>query len=392
MLGGGAAHSTAMGAVQMVNRFGRGEWAGAFGDLGTLIPFVVAYVGLLHMDPFGILLAFGLAKIASGLLYRTPFPIQPMKAIGAAATTQATQNFIVTPGAVYGAGLTTGVLWLVLGLTGLADRIARITPRAVVTGIVLGLGLKFMGDGVGMMAAGWWLAVPSLLLALVLLNNQRIPAMFVLLLIGAVAAAIEHPTLGTMLAHTHPRLHLPQWHLGDMTLTEFVGGSVLLALPQLPLTLGNALIAITEENNRLFPDRPVTERRVAISTGLMNLASPLLGGVPMCHGAGGMAGHVRFGARTGGALVILGVLLTVLALFFSDSVVEILRLFPASVLGVILFLAGTQLALGACDFGPDKGARFVAVVTTALSLWNVGAAFVAGIAVSLLLRRQWIRL
>jgi len=374
------------------NRYGRGEWAGAFGDLGTLIPFVVAYVSLLHMDPFGILLAFGLAKIVSGLLYRTPFPIQPMKAIGAAATTQATQNFVVTPGAVYGAGLTTGVLWLVLGVTGLAERIARITPRAVITGIVLGLGLKFMGDGIGMMSQGWWLALPSLILALVLLGNERIPAMFVLLLIGAVAAALEHPSLGSLLAGIQPRLHLPHWQLGTMSLSDFLGGSVLLALPQLPLTLGNALIAITEENNRLFPDRPVSERRVAISTGVMNLVSPLLGGVPMCHGAGGMAGHVRFGARTGGALIILGVLLTLLALFFSDSVVEIMRLFPAAVLGVILFLAGVQLALGACDFGPDKASRFVAVVTTALALWNVGAAFVGGVAVAVLLRRGWIRL
>lgn len=374
------------------NRYGRGEWAGAFGDLGTLIPFVVAYVSLLHMDPFGILLAFGLAKIVSGVLYRTPFPIQPMKAIGAAATTQATQSFVVTPGAVYGAGLTTGVLWLVLGVTGLAERIARITPRAVVTGIVLGLGLKFMGDGVGLMSQDWWLALPSLLLALVLLGNERIPAMFVLLLIGAVAAALEHPTLGSVLAGIRPRLHLPHWPLGTMSLSDFLGGSLLLALPQLPLTLGNALIAITEENNRLFPDRPVSERRVAISTGVMNLLSPLLGGVPMCHGAGGMAGHVRFGARTGGALVILGVLLTLLALFFSDSVVEIMRLFPGAVLGVILFLAGAQLALGACEFGPDKAARFVAVITTGLALWNVGAAFVGGVAVAALLRRGWIRL
>ena len=79
----------------------------------------------------------------------------------------------------------------------------------------------------------------------------------------------------------------------------------------MPLTLGNAVIAITEENNRLFPDRPVNEGRIATSTGLMNIFSAGVGGVPMCHGAGGMAGHVQFGARTGGALVILGVVLLV---------------------------------------------------------------------------------
>ncbi len=87
-------------------------------------------------------------------------------------------------------------------------------------------------------------------------------------------------------------------------------GAVLLALPQLPLTFGNAILAITSENNRLFPDRPVTERGVAISTGIGNAFTSAVGGVPMCHGAGGMAGHVKFGARTGGATVMLGALLT----------------------------------------------------------------------------------
>ncbi|MNC91396.1 hypothetical protein D3C83_76500 [compost metagenome] len=86
-----------------------------------------------------------------------------------------------------------------------------------------------------------------------------------------------------------------------MTWQEFMIGALFLALPQVPLTLGNAIIAITEENNRLFPERRVTEEKVAVSTGIMNLLGPIVGAVPMCHGAGGMAGHVRFGARTGGA-------------------------------------------------------------------------------------------
>ncbi len=374
------------------NRFGRTEWAGAFGDLGTLIPFVVAYVSLLGMDPFGILFTFGLAKILSGLYYQTPFPVQPMKAIGAAAATQATQTFVVTPGAVYGAGLVTGVIWLLLGVTGLAQRIAAFTPRAVVTGIVLGLGLKFMGDGIGMMAGGWMLAAVALVLALVLLVNQKVPAMFLLLLLGAAAAFVQHPELAERLAAMRPELHLPQWRVGEITLYELLGGAFLLALPQVPLTLGNALIGIREENNRLFPERKVSERKVAVSTGLMNLIGPAFGGVPMCHGAGGMAGHVRFGAQTGGALIILGSILLVLALFFSESIIALLALFPRAVLGVILFLAGAQLALGSCNFGPGKDARFVAVVTTAFAIWNVGVAFVVGVLTYQLLRRGWVRL
>jgi hypothetical protein len=94
--------------------------------------------------------------------------------------------------------------------------------------------------------------------------------------------------------------------LASVTFNDLIIGAVFLALPQVPLTLGNAIIAITEENNRLFPHRPRELGQVSTSTGIMNLLSASLGGVPMCHGAGEMAGHVQFGARTGGALVILG--------------------------------------------------------------------------------------
>jgi MFS superfamily sulfate permease-like transporter len=152
------------------------------------------------------------------------------------------------------------------------------------------------------------------------------------------------------------------------------------------------MIAIVEENNRLFPHRPVSERSVSISTGLMNLFGAGVGGVPMCHGAGGMAGHVRFGARTGGAPIILGSLLIVLALFFSGSVQTIFSVIPGEILGVILFLTGAQLALGSCDFSKDLGERYTTIITAGLSMWNIGLAFVFGLTIFYLLKRKWIHL
>src|SRR6185436_10637962 len=110
------------------NRFDRMEWAGAFGDLGTLIPFVVAYIGVVGMDPFGVLFAFGIALIVCGAYYRTPMPVQPMKAVGAVAATQAAQTATITSAAVVGAGLATGLIWLVLGMTGTARRLAALVP------------------------------------------------------------------------------------------------------------------------------------------------------------------------------------------------------------------------------------------------------------------------
>jgi len=374
------------------NRFDRMEWAGAFGDLGTLIPFVVAYIAVLKIDPFGILFTFGAAMVACGLYYKTPFPVQPMKAIGAVATTQAAQTAVITQAAVYSASLVTGLLWLALGLTGAATRIARLVPRPVVVGIVLGLGLGFMLEGIKMMSDGWAVAAIGLLGTLLLLVNRAIPAMFLLLLYGGVCGALQNPEFLRALYAVKFELHTPHLVLSGITGYDLMVGTVFLALPQIPLTLGNAVIAIREENNRLFPDRPVTEKTVATSTGLMNLAGAVFGGVPMCHGAGGMAGHVAFGARTGGAPIILGVLLLCLAFFFSGSIEAIFSVFPRAVLGVILFLTGAQLALGSCDFSKDKGERLITLTTAAFAMWNVGLAFAAGITLTYIARRGLLRL
>jgi MFS superfamily sulfate permease-like transporter len=378
--------------VKPPNRFDRMEWAGAFGDLGTLIPFVVAYIAVVKMDPFGVLFSLGVSMFASGLYYRTPFPVQPMKAIGAVAATQAAQTATITQGTIYGASLVTGLIWLLLGLSGAARRVGQWAPRPVVVGIVLGLGMGFMLEGIKMMSGGWLIATVAMVGTVLLLKNKVVPVMFLLLLFGVACGIARHPDLLSSLAGLKVQFRVPSVALWSVSWKDIAIGGVLLALPQLPLTLGNAVIAITEENNRLFPDRPVTENQVATSTGVMNLLSAACGGVPMCHGAGGMAGHVAFGAKTGGAPIILGVILLLAAFFLSGSVGVILELFPQAVLGVILFLTGAQLALGSCDFGKDKEERFITLVTAAFSMWNVGLAFVAGVVLAYLKKKNRLRL
>jgi hypothetical protein len=374
------------------NQFDRMEWAGAFGDLGTLIPFVVAYIGMVGMDPFGILFALGVALVICGVYYRTPMPVQPMKAAGAVAVTQAAQTAVITSGTVIAAGLVTGAIWLVLGLTGAARKISAAIPRFIVIGIVLGLGVAFMIEGTKMMATGWIVAAIGFTGTLLLLTNRSIPAMFLLLIFGVVCGIAADPKLLQEHGNIGFSFKAPSLAVSGLTWQDFALGAVFLALPQLPLTLGNAIIATAEENNRLFPDRPVNENKLSASTGILNLAGASLGGIPMCHGAGGMAGHVAFGARTGGATIILGVILLFLALFLSDSVQLLFNLLPKSILGVILFLTGAQLALGSCDFSKDKGERFITLITAALCIWNVGLGFLVGIAGAWLNRRGLLKL
>jgi MFS superfamily sulfate permease-like transporter len=369
----------------LANRYDRLEWAGAFGDLGTLVPFLLAYLAVLRMDAAGVLLGFGLAMIASGLYYRTPFPVQPMKAIGAAAALQGTHAAGLTPATVTAAAIVTGMLWLAVGWSGLAGRLARLVPASVVSGIVLGLGCGFMLEGLSRMSSGWMLAATAAALAYGLRRSRSFPAMFALLVLGLAAGSLGSLDLARSLLHAAkpelPHLTVPSlgWH-------DLLMGAVMLALPQAPMTLGNAIIAISDENNRLFPHAPVTERKVAISTGLINLMSGAVGGVPMCHGAGGMAGHVAFGARTGGCVVILGSVLLVLGLFFSRVAAQVFALLSPAVLGVILAIAGWQLARGGVPRTWQRSAATVTMVTAAIALWNVAAAFVIGVALSRLAR------
>lgn len=374
------------------NRYNLAEWGGAFGDLGTLIPFVVGYIGLVGMDPFDVLFAFGVSLIVCGAYYRTPIPVQPMKAVGAVAITQAAQTAAITPAAVVGAGLTTGVIWLLLGMTGVARRFANAVPRYVVIGIVLGLGMGLMIEGTKMMATGWIIAAVGLAGTLLLLANRHVPAMFILLIFGGLCGVISEPALLTKLSDATIEFRTPSFALSGLSWKDLGLGFVFLTLPQVPLTLGNAIIATTEQNNRLFPDRAVNEDRLSVSTGLLNLFGASVGGVPMCHGAGGMAGHTAFGARTGGATIILGVVLLFLALFLSGSVQAIFEVLPKAILGVILFLTGAQLALGSCDFSKNKGERFVTLVTAAFCIWNVGIGFIAGLVGAFLVRRNLLKL
>ena len=373
------------------NKYDLRELAGAFGDLGTLIPFVVGYISIVGMDPAGILLAFGASLIVVGLVYRTPFPVQPMKAIGAVAIAQAAGVVALTPMLVVAAGLVTAALWLFLAATGLAKWIAQWIPRSALLGVVLGLGFTFMLEGIRMMAGSWWLAAGLLAATLLVMSRSRPAAMLLLLATGIGIALATQPQLASALALVQPHFRLPAFAWPGLTANDLWLGLLLLALPQLPLTFGNALVAITDENNRFFPDRPVSTRQVAWSTGLLNLWSSALGGVPMCHGAGGMAGHVKFGARTGGSSVMLGTLLAAVALFFAGSVGTLFQLFPPAVLGVILFLAGAELALSSRDPGAEKEDRFVVIATAAFAMLHVGVAVVFGILAHIAAKRGWLR-
>jgi len=371
------------------NDYNKMELAGAFGDLGTLIPFVVGYITINKMDPLGILVAFGIFKIFAGLYFRTPIPIQPMKAIGGMAIAH---PGLITPGMIWGSGIFTGIFWLLMGATGAITWIEKITTKPVVRGIMLGLGLSFMTEGLGMMKEQPLVAIGGVFIAFLLLTSKRFPAMLCLLAYGAVMAVIMRPELVQELSHLSVRFRLPELTFGKISWNELLSGFIILGIPQVPLTLGNAVIGTVAENNAHFPDRTVTARKISLDHGFMNLISTCIGGIPLCHGAGGMAGHIRFGARTGGALVILGLIVLLTGLFLSDSVTLLLQVFPRSILGIILFFAGLELALAIHDIRLEKENLYVVLLTAGIAMWNMGVAYLAGLALYYGIQRRWIRI
>jgi MFS superfamily sulfate permease-like transporter len=278
-----------------------------------------------------------------------------------------------------------------MGATGAINWIEKVTTKPVIRGIMLGLGLSFILEGLGMMKAQPLLAIGGIALTLLLLSNQRLPAMLALLGYGIVFAFVQKPELFGELSQISIRFRWPELSIGKITWKELLSGFVILGLPQAPLTLGNAILATVAENNNAFPERKVTAKKISIDHGVMNLISASIGGVPLCHGAGGMAGHLRFGARTGGALVILGLIVLLIGLFLSDSVVLLFQVFPRPILGVILFFAGVELAMVIKDIKLKKQNLFVLLVTAGTAMWNMGVAYLAGLILYYGLQRRWFK-
>lgn len=369
----------------------RGDAAGALGDLGTLLPYLVGFITLAGVDAASVLLAFGMALLAAGWRYRLPFPVQPMKAIGAAALAQGALGGLHAPTVLALAAAVTGVFWLAAAHTGLADRLGRIVSKDVVHGIVLGLGFALVLQALRQLAADPWVGVAAVLATLVLLGRAGWLLMALLLAGGMALGAWRQPQLLQQLAW-EPALSLPKPQWSGLDQAQVWIAALALAAAQVPLTLGNAILGVVNETRRLFPGVPIAEGRVARSTGWMNLLAAGLGAPPMCHGAGGLVAQVAFGARTGRAPMLLGAVLVVLALVAAPSVAALLALLPSGILAALLFAVGLSLAIGTGASARDKPSRAVLLGTAAVSVWNPGAGLLFGVVLQAGLRRGVFRL
>lgn len=350
-----------------------GDVSGAFGDLGTLLPYVIAAIGLGVLAPGPVFLGFAAGYLLVALLYRAPVAVQPMKALGAMILTG---GLTATETALSGALL--GLVLLALAATPLLRRAARALPQSVVTGLQAGLGMMLATLALEMMADGWWLAAPAMALLALSWVWPRGPWALALILAAVWLAPGDTQPLAASASM-----------LGEGVSLSAVASGV---LAQLPLTLLNAVVVATAVAHSLFPAcvPRVSERRLAASSGLLNLVLAPLGAMPMCHGAGGMAAHYRFGARSMLAPLTMA-MACALAALQGEAVIAWLAAIPSPVVGALLAFAGLELILGKRLFDARPDCRPVIAVTAVATLF--GSALVglgAGLATEQL-RRQLVR-
>jgi len=343
------------------------ELAGSTGDFGTLFPLAIGYFAVNGLNPAGLLVMMGLANIVTGVVYRLPMPVEPMKVIAATAIAQKW-----TPSLIYSTGFITGIIWLVLSFTGLVKRIASITPRSTIRGIQVALGVMLAIEGFKMVSTGWILGVVAILIVIFLRNNRYAPAAIVLIVLGVVVMVFKGELAGVVrFGFTLPPITM--FNPG-----EIWQGLVLAGFAQLALTATNATISTSALITQYFPDRTVSEKKLALSHGVMNIISPFFGGMSMCHGAGGLAGQYYFGARTGGTNIIEGVIEISLGLFLAASVAALFALFPESIIGAMLLLVGIQLAGFARDLKRRELPVMGLVIILAL-LVNMAVGFIVAL-------------
>lgn len=390
----------------MTLRFNRLELAGSLGNLGTILPIAIALITVNGLDPQGVFLGLGLYTILAGLYFGLVTPVEPMKVISAYAIAR-----VLPPDQVLAAGLLMGAILVVAGLSGAITRLARYVPKPAIRGVQLSTGALLMGQGarfilgtsslqakaglaepfltvqgIGPVPLGWVLGGLAFAGAMLLISSRRLPAGLVVVVGGLLVGVF----LGQGM-HLDPGLHLPQvlpFAIPDWAVLGTAGA--VLVLPQLPMTLGNAVIANADLAKEYFGDQAVrvTNTALAVSMGLANLASFCLGGMAMCHGAGGLAAHYRFGARTAGANLMVGGIFLVLALVLGGGVLDAARLIPLSVLGVLLLFAGAQLALTIGDM-KERRDLFVPLIILGVTLAaNLALGFAVGLVVCWLLKSE----
>ncbi|KAI8150321.1 hypothetical protein BJV82DRAFT_586756 [Fennellomyces sp. T-0311] len=331
------------------------EVSGSLGDLGTLLPIMISLAVAGQINLTSTLWFGGIWNILSGLGFHVPMCVQPMKAI---AATVLSSDLTIEQN--MSAGLGVSAIIFFLGATRTIHLVAAYTPVAVVRGIQLGAAASLMKKSSDLVKPLEWTITGDnwsdnytwVLLSFIFVMicyRTRIPSALILFLIGLIFALIrmfgtERDTLG--LPWPVAGGHYPDTIIRP-TPEEFRTGFATAGVGQIPLTALNSVIALSALIDDLFPDHHADTATISMSVGAMNLIGCWFGSMPFCHGSGGLAGQYRFGARSEVSVILLGICKLILGIIFGSSLVGLFQVFPNSILGVMLFISGVELASAA---------------------------------------------
>ena len=365
--------------IKFKQKFTIKELAGSFGDWGTLIPFVIGYISIVGLNPAGIFICLGLTNIILGIRFNLPLPVQPQKTIGAIALSQNwNQSLVIST------GFGTGAFWFILGISKKLNKIVDKVPLILVRGIQLGLGLILGWKALTLMHDNLILALISLTIIIALLKYEKIPSSILLVFLGIIIM-----TFAGEINLDNLYFQLPQISIYIPDLIDLLYGMLFAGIGQLILTLTNVMIATIILAKDLFPDRArkLDANTLSFNMGYINLLSPFIGGIPLCHGSGGLAAQYAFGARTGGSMILEGLIEIILGVFFSNLLLNIFTAFPVSIFGAMLLY--TAFLLARVSFKEFKMKEFVLIVipTALLSFFfNLPIGFGVGLVIYIILK------
>jgi MFS superfamily sulfate permease-like transporter len=271
-----------------------------------------------------------------------------------------------------------GLTWFFLIFTGLLRKLIAWTPTFLVRGIQLALGITLGWRALTLMAPAPLLGVLAVAIVLILRQSRYAPASLVLLALGVALAAWRGDLQGIEFAFTLPPLTLPR--LADVWRAMLLAG-----FAQIPLSITNAVMATAATIRDYFPEKAVSERKLMLNMGVMNVGASFFGGMPMCHGAGGLTAQYYFGARTGGTPIMEGLIEVAIGFFLSRSIADVMVAFPHAIVGGMLLLVGIQLGAPVVKLrGWALGLAGITAVVSALT--NIGVGFVVGLGLSYLVR------
>jgi hypothetical protein len=335
-------------------------------DLGVLVPIATALIVKNGLDAGTVLVGAGALYCAAGFYFRVPVPVQPIKAAAAIAIARD-----LPPATIAAAGLLLGLILVALSTTGTARLVSRLFTQPVVRGLQLGVGLLLVKSAVDLpsppvSAATWAVAALAAVLLVIAARTRQWP-LALAIVVGGVLWSLATSARTVAL---RPDLWDPSLARDVFRPSVLWSAFTLLVIPQIPLTFGNAVVALTDLEHRYFGKSAerVNPVSVSLSCGLGNLVIGSIGGMPLCHGSGGLTAHYRSGARSHRMNLLIGVPLLILGLGFGATALSALQLIPVAALVGLLAFTGVMHALLVVDLrGYDLA---VAVAMGAVGLWT----------------------